>query len=159
MSEDGSCIWIDTNPYLAREGYFDPQAGLLMDELYEELDVPDSVVARMGKTRALDGVQTYEGEWYTISWTYHPDEGLEILYEKNKLIRIQKAKTSFEGVFMLSYSFSNIVSFISGKSRSCETVISRPTAILCKVFSFTFLDFPVTKSWIVVCEIPESVDN
>lgn len=33
----------------------------------------------------------------------------------------------------------------------------RPTAILCSVFSLGFLVFPVIKSCIVLCVIPESV--
>lgn len=45
------------------------------------LDMPDSVIARMSSTRALDGTQI--GEWgdFTASWTYHPDDGLDIIVE------------------------------------------------------------------------------
>jgi hypothetical protein len=46
-----------------------------------ELDVPDSVVSRMGSTRALDGRQS--GHWKNLeaSWTYHPDSGMNLLIE------------------------------------------------------------------------------
>lgn len=43
-------------------------------------NLPDSVITKMGKTRALDGVQTAKGDGVEISWTYHPDDGLEIIY-------------------------------------------------------------------------------
>jgi hypothetical protein len=43
------------------------------------LDVPDSVVARMDSTRALDGVQEASWDGLTATWTYHPDDGLDII--------------------------------------------------------------------------------
>lgn len=45
----------------------------------EELGAPESVYARMGRTRALDGTQTAEWASYTASWTYHPDDGLNVI--------------------------------------------------------------------------------
>ena len=47
----------------------------------EELDVPDSVVARFGTTRALDGQQTADWNGFSASWGYHPDTGLDIVVE------------------------------------------------------------------------------
>lgn len=44
-----------------------------------ELGSPDSVYARMGRTRALDGTQTAEWGSYSASWTYHPDNGLNVI--------------------------------------------------------------------------------
>jgi hypothetical protein len=43
------------------------------------LDVPDSVTSRIGQTRALDGMQ--EAQWGTVEavWTYHPDDGLNLI--------------------------------------------------------------------------------
>jgi hypothetical protein len=46
-----------------------------------ELDVPDAVVSRMDRTRALDGAQEAEWDGLRAWWTYHPDEGLEIIVE------------------------------------------------------------------------------
>lgn len=45
----------------------------------EQLDIPASVLEKMGSTRALDGRQ--EGSWdgITAEWTYHPDDGLDII--------------------------------------------------------------------------------
>ena len=43
------------------------------------LDISDAVITRMEHTRALDGMQT--GEWgdYAASWTYHPENGLDVI--------------------------------------------------------------------------------
>lgn len=47
--------------------------------ILNELDVPDSVLAQIGATRALDGMQ--RAEWGTVkaTWTYHPDDGLDLI--------------------------------------------------------------------------------
>lgn len=47
----------------------------------QKLDVPESVVARFGTTRALDGQQTADWDGFTASWGYHPDTGLDIVVE------------------------------------------------------------------------------
>lgn len=43
------------------------------------LDAPSRVTARMDQTRALDG--TLEASWdaFRASWTYHPDNGLDVI--------------------------------------------------------------------------------
>ncbi len=45
----------------------------------EELDVPQSVIGQMDSTRALDGMQTATWDGYSVSWTYHPDDGLDLI--------------------------------------------------------------------------------
>lgn len=45
----------------------------------EELEVPDSVMSQMDRTRALDGRQTAEWDGIEASWSYHPDTGLDVL--------------------------------------------------------------------------------
>lgn len=46
-----------------------------------ELDTPDSVISRMDSTRALDGRQAAEWNDLSASWSYHPDDGLDIVVE------------------------------------------------------------------------------
>lgn len=48
------------------------------------LDVPDSVLARMEATRALDGMQQAEWEDFNATWTYHPDDGLDVIVEVSR---------------------------------------------------------------------------
>lgn len=45
------------------------------------LEMPDSVSSRMGQTRALDGTQTVDWDAFTVSWNYHPDDGLGAVFE------------------------------------------------------------------------------
>jgi hypothetical protein len=43
------------------------------------MDVPSYVVSMMEKTRALDGIQREEYGNFKISWSYHPDNGLDVV--------------------------------------------------------------------------------
>lgn len=47
----------------------------------ESLEMPQSVISRMGSTRALDGRQNGEWDRFSASWGYHPDNGLDIVVE------------------------------------------------------------------------------
>ena len=46
------------------------------------LDMPESVMARLDNTRALDGTQTAEWNNYSMTWNYHPDSGLNLIVEE-----------------------------------------------------------------------------
>ena len=48
----------------------------------EELGFNGALYDQMLKTNALMGVRTEENDKYKVSWTYHPDDGLEATYEK-----------------------------------------------------------------------------
>lgn len=59
--------------------------GPSIDDLYcalERLHAPQSLEAKIGQTRALDGRQEYEWDEFAISWTYHPDDGATVLIER-----------------------------------------------------------------------------
>lgn len=43
------------------------------------LGMPSSVGSRMDATRALDGMQDGDWDGFHASWTYHPDNGLDII--------------------------------------------------------------------------------
>lgn len=47
-----------------------------------ELGFNGSVYSHMLETSALMGRQSAENDKYRVSWTYHPDDGLEVTYEK-----------------------------------------------------------------------------
>lgn len=47
----------------------------------DELGSPASIQARMETTRALDGRQTGSWSGFTVSWGYHPDNGLNVIVE------------------------------------------------------------------------------
>jgi len=47
----------------------------------DELGVPDSVMSKMEATRSLDGRQTEDWGGIEATWTYHPDDGLDVILE------------------------------------------------------------------------------
>lgn len=47
------------------------------------VDTPSSISSRMDATRALDGMQDAEWDGFHASWTYHPDQGLDIILTEN----------------------------------------------------------------------------
>jgi len=79
--QDGSGLRIDTNPRDI-EGYYDSDALESIRKIHASLGLPESILDKMTSTRALDGRQTQRHNGIAISWTYHPDAGLEIIYEE-----------------------------------------------------------------------------
>lgn len=45
-----------------------------------QVGMPDSVISRMGNTRALDGTQEASWDGYLATWSYHPDDGMSVVY-------------------------------------------------------------------------------
>lgn len=79
VAADGSYLSIDTDPDSSYLDY-EEEALLAIFAVNEELDIPDSVIEKMGSTRALDGVQTQICGDIEVRWSYHPDNGLEVIY-------------------------------------------------------------------------------
>lgn len=50
--------------------------------LLDELDAPQTVPVKIGNTRALDGTVSADWSDFSAQWTYHPDDGLNILIER-----------------------------------------------------------------------------
>ena len=77
IGDDGRSLSLDN------EGE-DDISGLSFSDItcvLDALDVPDSVLDKMGNTRALDGMQTASWGDITATWTYHPDDGLDVILE------------------------------------------------------------------------------
>lgn len=83
LGSDNSYLSIDTNP-LDLDDYSSTSAFELVKQANAALGLPDSVLSKMETTRALDGTQSYEGHKIKVSWTYHPDDGLEVMYERTE---------------------------------------------------------------------------
>jgi hypothetical protein len=49
--------------------------------IIEKLNAPSTVLARMYQTTSSMGVQDAEWDGISISWTYHPDRGLDANFE------------------------------------------------------------------------------
>lgn len=79
VASDGSYLSIDTNPN-DYDDYTDYDAYRAILSVNDALELPESVVEKMNQTRSIDGMQTYESEDIEVSWSYHPDNGLEVIY-------------------------------------------------------------------------------
>jgi hypothetical protein len=71
LEDDDTTIVIDT-----RSKYGDP-AGYLC--VLDQLDVPSSITAQMDRTTALMGVQDATQDGLDFSWSYHPDNGVNMV--------------------------------------------------------------------------------
>ena len=83
--DDWSFISIDTNPY--DEDYEDCNIHQTMKNVVfdfnQTLGFPQSVEERMLQTTWDQGRQTYKGKEFSVSWTFHPNQGFEVIYEVN----------------------------------------------------------------------------
>lgn len=84
LTSDCSALTIDTNPddneYYSR---YEDEATAAIVATNSFLNLPASVTEKMSSTRALDGMQSQNCGDFTVSWTYHPDNGLRVIYEVN----------------------------------------------------------------------------
>ena len=79
IASDASYISIDTNPY-DLDDYYSISANEYVKRANIELGFTEALYSRMENTRALDGTLNDENDKVKVSWTYHPDKGLEVLY-------------------------------------------------------------------------------
>ena len=88
VGEDNSYIQFDSNPYNLDSDALATRLDAMVAPSYlkimnENFGLPDWLYEEMIGTRALDGMQKEVFEHLTVSWTYHPDQGLEAIYRKN----------------------------------------------------------------------------
>ena len=85
FSSDGSYMKIDTNPDNVDYYYLDDDmaddAWDAVEDINEKLGFSSSVYDDMRNTSYNDGKQIEENEDYKVTWTYHPNKGLEVKYE------------------------------------------------------------------------------
>ncbi len=82
VAADNSYLSIDTNIY-DLDDYYNSSTLALVKEVHAELGLPDSLYQEMMNTSYSMGKQTetYESIGITVSWTYHPDKGMEVTYK------------------------------------------------------------------------------
>lgn len=88
IGSDGSFMRVDTNPSdKDDESYYyilDPSFAAAMEFIQQtntDLGFSAALWQKMKETTALQGRQQDENDLYKVSWTYHPDKGLEVMYE------------------------------------------------------------------------------
>ena len=79
LSSDGTSLTLDTNPSNI-DDHIDFAAYLAIEQVNKAFGLPDSVYTRMGNTTAMQGVQTATAGNLTVTWSYHPKNGMEIVY-------------------------------------------------------------------------------
>ena len=102
IGSDGSYLKIDTNPddvdtddlsdsslLYWYEEYVLP-ADEAIQQINTDLGFTDALVEKMNNTTWDHGMQSASNDTYTVTWTYHPDKGLEVMYEINNF---QKSAT------------------------------------------------------------------
>ena len=84
ISSDGDRLSIDTNPYnWDDDGIAYMDAYYAVENVNNALGLPSSLLEDMEETSYNDGRQTRYYDNLTVTWTYHPDQGLEVTYSKN----------------------------------------------------------------------------
>lgn len=90
IASDGSWLTLDSNPkdddsdstaFLLWYIVNGETVGVAVKDANAALGFNDALQQKMNTTTALQGRQSEENEKYKVSWTYHPDKGLEIMYE------------------------------------------------------------------------------
>lgn len=91
IDADGSYLKIDTNPdnidsddFGISEYLISSNAIDAIERVNAELGFSHALLERMRNTTALQGVQSDSNERYMVTWSYHPDNGLEVIYEVKK---------------------------------------------------------------------------
>lgn len=84
IADDASYLMIDTNPFDYKSDTSLADTGLdHVETLNKTLGLPDWLYKEMLNTRALDGRQKESFDQVTVTWSYHPDQGLEVIYRTN----------------------------------------------------------------------------
>ena len=82
VASDGSYLNIDDNPYNI-DDYYISAADSAIQLINNEIGLPSSLYNDMLQTTWSMGKQqeTFENIGIKVSWTYHPDKGLEVTYK------------------------------------------------------------------------------
>lgn len=82
VGSDGSYLSIDTNPYDI-DDYTTTGSIQAIIDVNSALGLPDYVLDDMGSTTAMMGRQSedFSDLGISVSWSYHPDKGLEVTYK------------------------------------------------------------------------------
>ena len=73
LADGGASIVVDTG------SEYGSTAG--MDCVLDELSTSQSIMAQIGRTTAMMGVQDAEDDGLAYSWSYHPDNGVNMVIE------------------------------------------------------------------------------
>lgn len=81
LAYDELSLVIDTNPDDVSYYELEEEAISAIVLVNSYLGLPSSIIDKMSSTRALDGMQSQDCGDFIVTWTYHPDNGLRVIYE------------------------------------------------------------------------------
>lgn len=76
ISDDESCLTAQNSSSIGIDGIF---------MMNVKLGFSEALNNKMSTTRAIDGTQNDENDKFKVSWKYHPDSGLQVIYEKKSM--------------------------------------------------------------------------
>ena len=79
LGSDKSYLQVDTNHYDI-DDYYNATYLEILKSAITALKLPDYIYQRMLKTTAMQGRQEVTANGITVSWTYHPNKGLEAMF-------------------------------------------------------------------------------
>ena len=79
LGSDKSYLQVDTNPYDI-DDYYNATYLEILKSAITALKLHDYIYQRMLKTTAMQGRQEVTANGITVSWTYHPNKGLEAMF-------------------------------------------------------------------------------
>lgn len=79
LGSDKSYLQVDTNPYDI-DDYYNATYLEILKSAITALKLPDYIYQRMLKTTAMQGRQEVTANGITVSWTYHPNKGLDAMF-------------------------------------------------------------------------------
>lgn len=91
IASDGSYLKIDSNPfdfdsddYPSLAHMYASDADNMVEKINKDLGFSSALMEKMNTTTWSQGRQTDSNSKYRVTWTYHPDKGLEVMYEMNQ---------------------------------------------------------------------------
>lgn len=91
LGDDGQTLTLDgagDDDRSLRDGEFVYDEGKLESSdlgcALGNIGTSDAVIARMEQTRAMDGMQEFSEDGFSYAWTYHPDNGLDIIVTEDE---------------------------------------------------------------------------
>lgn len=88
IASDGMSMMIDTNPYdkdnddFLRSDYNTMMEALdMVEEVNGKLGFSSALLEKMNHTNSMQGMLSQQNENYEVNWSYHPDKGLQVIYE------------------------------------------------------------------------------
>ena len=83
LEYDGISLTVDTSPNDTKYSSYEADAIAAIQRINLYLALPASLLEKMSSTRVLGDTHSQNCGTYTVTWNYHSDNGLKVIYEVN----------------------------------------------------------------------------